>query len=364
MTTSSDIRRAAPASPGDAVSPGGATLTEDAITVLFSLWFIAGGATDVWAHTNRLAALQEEGFITPWHILAYSGFLATAGWTFWLAFRRRHLVARWWRDGWPAGYRAGAIGAVFVMAGGFVDGIWHTVFGIESDLNAKLSPSHNVILFGAMLLSTSPLRSWWQAGGGGRRAVVGVTSMAVLAATANHVFPVASALASTAPTMAYAHDRSGPTEIAAVAGLNSYLLTTATLLIPFLLAHRRRATPGAMTAVIAAATLFEMIRYEFPRSLVIAAVAAIAAAAVADLLLVRLDSVRGTDAPLRLPIAGGLIALLIWPAHLLGLQIAAGVHWPVELWTGAVTLTVAFGAVLGGLVARPASYANPRLDAG
>ena len=85
-----------------------------------------------------------------------------------------------------------------------------------------------------------------------------------------------------------------------------------------------------------------------------AAAAALVAAFGVDLLLLRLDRVRGTDAPLRLPIAAALVPLVVWPVHLIALGIAGTVRWPAELTGGAVVVCVGIAALLGGLAARPA----------
>src|SRR4051812_47509635 len=99
-------------------SAGITTPDEDLVTSVFACCVIIGATTDAWAHTNLLAQIQKEGFFTPWHALLYGGFAFSAYWTIALAYRRRKRVERWWLDGWPAGYRLGAVGVVtFFVAG-------------------------------------------------------------------------------------------------------------------------------------------------------------------------------------------------------------------------------------------------------
>jgi hypothetical protein len=43
------------------------------------------------------------------------------------------------------------------------------------------------------------------------------------------------------------------------------------------------------------------------------------------------------------------VPLLIWPTHLIGIQLSLGVAWSLELWSGVVVLSMLAGAVLGGL---------------
>src|SRR5262245_45528935 len=93
--------QAAPA--GNVTNP-----VEDAVTATLGVLLVGGSLTDAWAHTNIINEL--ESFFTPWHALLYGGFTATAAWTFWLAYRRKAEARRWWRDAWPVGYGAGAVG--------------------------------------------------------------------------------------------------------------------------------------------------------------------------------------------------------------------------------------------------------------
>src|SRR3982750_2639378 len=57
-----------------------ATATEDGGMALFGTLVIIGGAPDGWAHNKLLAQIQREGFITPWHGIAYTGFFLSAVW--------------------------------------------------------------------------------------------------------------------------------------------------------------------------------------------------------------------------------------------------------------------------------------------
>jgi hypothetical protein len=135
----------------------------------------------------------------------------------------------------------------------------------------------------------------------------------------------------------------------AAQGVQAYLLGTCIVLIPVLLMLRRRATPLVATGIAGVIGVFIMVEREFPMPLTGALIGMIAGAALADTIVYRLDMRRGLDAPMRLPIAGALIAGLIWAGHLIGLQAAAGIRWPVEIWAGVVVLTAVLGALLGTL---------------
>jgi hypothetical protein len=337
-----------------------ASRRDDTIGVLLGMALVGGVLADAWAHTNILKTL--EGFFTPWHGLLYGGFAATAAWTWWLAFRHRGEDARWWRTRWPAGYGLGAVGTLMFLGGGVGDMLWHEIFGIETGLKAGLSPSHLTIAAGGALLLTSQLRSWWASGEDAWRSVTGMLSAALGTMMAIVVIVGLTGIYTTAPTRALQPVPDTPVatspEAQAVLG---YFLATVLLLIPFLLIHRRSTAPGAATAITGVVGLFIMVQHEFPMPITAAIIGMIAGAAIVDALLWRLDVVRGPRAPLRLPIAGAAFAAGIWTGHLTGLQLAAGVHWPPELWAGTVVLSAVLGALLGVLAAgTPVPAPQPR----
>jgi hypothetical protein len=103
-----------------------------------------------------------------------------------------------------------------------------------------------------------------------------------------------------------------------------------------------------------------VVTFDLPRPQLAAAIGAVVGAFLADLAVVRLDAVRGADAPGRLPIAAAVATVLIWSGQLLGLHLNAGVLWPPELWAGTITLCAGLAALLGGLAARP--VADPVAD--
>jgi hypothetical protein len=329
---------------------------EDLVTVVLGAFFVGGALSDAWAHTNIIK--QLESFFTPWHALLYSGFAATAAWTFWLGFRRRHGVPRWWRDAWPAGYALGAFGGALFLAAGVGDMTWHQILGVENGLDAALSPTHLLLATGGTLLLTSPLRSWWASGSSREKAVSGVASLALGTTLAMVLVSFASALLSVAPTRVYDQIVNSPSHVDAAFGVSRYLVTTIVLGVPVLMVHRRRATFGTAMAVVGAVALFEMVMSEVPKTLTFAAIGAVIGAGVVDLILVRLDAIRGADAPLRLPIAGAVFATVVWSGHLIGMRLGDELRWQIELWTGGVVLCAVLGAVLGGLAAAPASRAT------
>lgn len=338
--------------PRSRVTPG-----EDLITTFLAACMVAGVLTDAWAHTNRFETI--ESFFTPWHGLLYTGFAAIAAWTVWLAYRNRATTPRWWRHGWPVGYALGAVGAAGFLVGGFLDMVWHSVFGVELSLDIAFSPSHLLLSFSAALLLTSPVRSWWASGEDGRRAVAGVLSLAFGTVFSGVLLTTFSAFTSMAPTRSYDHIQGSPSHMSAQLGMVDYLVTTVLLVLPFLLAYRRRPVPGIATAIVAVVGMFASIMYDLPGTRTWAAVGAIVGAVLADLALVRLDAVRGRDAVLRLPIAGALFPALVWTGHLVGMHLAGGVRWPAALVAGSVAFSGVIGLILGSLASPPRPVWHP-----
>lgn len=323
-----------------------ASQREDLIGVLFGLALVGGALADAWAHTNLSSTL--ESFFTPWHALLYTGFAGSAAWTWWLAFRHRSRDSRWWANAWPTGYKIGAIGSILFLIAGAGDMFWHQIFGVETSLRITMSPSHMTLAAGGALLLTSQMRSWWASGEGGLRSVTGVLS-ASLGTMLGILLVVSMTGANTiAPTIRYvAVTGGGAANSDAARGIQSYLIGTVVFLIPILLMLRRRATPLVATGVAGVVGTFIIAQREFPMPLSIAVIGMIIGAIIADTVVYRLDLRRGIDAPGRLPIAGAIIAGSMWAGHLIGLQLAAGIRWPVELWVGVVVLTSVLGALLG-----------------
>ena len=149
-----------PSAPDAAPTAPEASPRFDTLMVLLGLWFVVGMFVDAWAHHHTL----PETFWTPWHALLYSGFLALAV-ALLLGLQRGRRAGRTWREALPRGYLPGLAGAAVFALGGVGDAVWHTLFGIEANVDAIFSPSHLTLSIGAMLLLAGPLRSAWRRAG-------------------------------------------------------------------------------------------------------------------------------------------------------------------------------------------------------
>lgn len=148
-----DVKLTTPAVRG-AIIP--ATGREHLGTVLFGLWMTIGLFLDGYFHQNLDTA--GESFLTPWHAVVYSGFIASALWLAGMA-RRRGGVADWRFSSLPPGYRGAGVGLVLFALGAAGDSAWHTAFGVERGIDALLSPTHLLLFAGLFLILMSPVRA-------------------------------------------------------------------------------------------------------------------------------------------------------------------------------------------------------------
>src|SRR6266508_1813507 len=125
----------------------------DRVFVVLAGWLMTGVFLDAWAHISGL----PDSFWTPWHGVLYSGLLA-CGASLVLA-RMAERTAE--RPILGAGYELSLVGVAVAGFGGIADAIWHTLFGIEFDIEAAVSPSHLLVAGGIFLVVSGPARAAW-----------------------------------------------------------------------------------------------------------------------------------------------------------------------------------------------------------
>ncbi|MHB8510488.1 MAG: hypothetical protein ACYDGR_17915, partial [Candidatus Dormibacteria bacterium] len=132
----SELSTAAPpaaSSRRDRVGIGERSLRFDWLVAALSVWMLSGLYMDGWAHDHFGADLTT--FFTPWHGFLYAGFSLLAGYIC-LNFLIRVRQGCTWRDALPAGYLPSLVGVGLFAVGAVGDLIWHTLFGIEVDIEA------------------------------------------------------------------------------------------------------------------------------------------------------------------------------------------------------------------------------------
>jgi hypothetical protein len=322
-----------------------------------ALWLISGVFIDGWAHINL--ASTKETFFTPWHGVLYSGFAATAVWITLPAIRGRR---RGLRESIPYGYGLGVVGLGLFLFGGVGDAIWHAVLGVETGIDALLSPTHLLLLAGGLLMLTSPLRAAWvevDAPSPSLRELLPALLSLTLTTTISAFFlgyawdipdPVPSL-----PVPPAALDETAPGHFAAERavsyGIISRIVTTVLLLGPILYALRRWRLPfGTVTILFTTLTAF-MYLLLYERTPPLLALTPVAAGLVADLLLRWLD-VSATR-PTTVYAFGALVPIVVWSLNMAAIWATEGIRWTPELWSGTIVLTALTGVGLALLAVSP-----------
>ena len=304
---------------------GARSRRHEAATAVFATWMVIGLFLDGWSHGVN----KPESFFTPWHTLLYSGFVAAIAWFAW--------------DGWRQGAsgssdamaadRWSQVGLAMFVVGAVGDGIWHSIFGIEVDLEALLSPTHLLLFIGGFLMLSYSVRAaradrgevrpdwsaWWPQAVSVTlgTALVGFFTMYVSAFE-----PVGG------------YGQLG--EQGQVVGLASVLATNLLLVVPAVFVLRRWDPPtgtfllqfGAAALLLTGLNGFEAVVLVLP--------ALVGAAA--------LEVLRRRTPSLMAAAAGASFAL--WVSYFAVDQVAFGVAWTVELWAGAIVLAVASSALV------------------
>lgn len=311
---------------------------EDLVTVLAGAWLIVGLFLDGWAHNNS----KPESFFTPWHGVFYSGFLVTAAWIGWQV-RRRYAAGARGALAVPVGYGLGVAGLLVFAAGGIFDMVWHELFGVEVDIEALLSPSHLVLLAGALLVLTSPLRSAWS--DPSSRAPTFTAFAPVVLATTLVTALVAFFFMYLSP-FTDAPATTGDVEY----GVASILLTTLILMGPPLLLLLRWRVPGGTFTVLftVVAVCLNALESFFLGWTILAAVVAGVAADV----LVRWWR-PSPDRPWAYRGFAAAVPAVLWLAYFAVIDAEFGVAWSLELWGGVTTMAALAGCGLALLMTPP-----------
>jgi hypothetical protein len=297
---------------------------QETVTLLLSTWLIVGLFVDGWAHVN-LSDL--ETFFTPWHALFYSGFTACAAWIAWLVVRGQEQ-GRSLRDAIPAGYELAVLGLVVFAVGGAADFTWHTVFGVEADLDALFSPSHLALFMGIALIVSSPFRAAWGDPEETRPRLLTflppLLSLALLTSLVAFFLMEFSSFIDLSPTYS-------DNEQIWMGGIASALLTNLIIVVPALHLLRRWRLPfGSLTVLFTfVATIVNgLFAFEYAVLILPAFVGGLGA----DLLAARLRP--APDQPRSWRLFGFLLPLPLWAAYYLVLQLGWGLAWPIEITTG------------------------------
>ncbi len=116
---------------------------------------MSGVIQDGWAHSHGLV---DQSFLTPWHAILY-GTMGLNGIVLGTIAVRNVMRGYPARSALPFGYWTSLAGVILFTSGGAFDLWWHTRYGIETDINALISPSHLWLALGGALVFAGPIRS-------------------------------------------------------------------------------------------------------------------------------------------------------------------------------------------------------------
>ncbi len=329
-------------------SSAAASVRRDTLVALAGLWLLGGLYLDGWAHVHVPAL---ETFFSPWHAVLYGGFLLLAvsivtpallGW-------RQGLG---WRAATPVGYGLAMLGVALFGAGGLLDMGWHSLFGIESDTEALISPPHLLLATGAGLMVSTPLRSAWRRGDAPQHWATWLPpllSLVLLLALLGFFTSYAHPFAQTAAA------RSERYTVVDQA-MASVLLQAGVLSGAVLLLVRRwgsRWPLGSLTLALPLA--LAPLTLMFDRFLVTGPLPLIAVAGLAGLVgdaLLRLlrPSVERLGAA---RLFAALLPAILYALYLAAIAASAGLWWSAHLTFGAVTLAALAGWLVSYLVFAP-----------
>lgn len=327
------------------------------ITTGLAALLVGGVFVDGWAHVNRPGM---ETFFTPWHGLMYSALALLVGWLLRVAWKGGVREGRW-KD-LPSGYLGALLGAGLFMLGGVADLAWHEVFGIESGVDALVSPTHLLLGAGGLLLVSTVTRgeagtreqaAWSWPGRVSLSLTVALAVFFLLYASPFTSPPIAQVFEAV-PEGAPGHEAA---ELPVVAGLASYLVAAAVVSIPVQLMTSPigHVVRGGPTLVVVTVALLPAAVAGLPPVALGGALGAVAGALTFEVVWARLaPSVRATVGQWSTP---GLVAL-VGVGHLLGVALLDEVRWPPSMVGGMLALTTAASAAVALLAVRGTTNAE------
>ncbi len=323
-----------------------ATRGEEFVYMFFVTWTLIGLCLDGWAHRSQP---ELETFFTPWHAVFYTGFIGAAAWLAFIVIRRRPHTTDL-RSSIPDGYELAVVGLGVFALGGVGDAVWHTIFGVETSLDALLSPTHLVMLISMLGGATAPIRSAWRSSesplapaGLGQFLPVALSFTVVTTAVA-FFFLYANGFNNWPMQFSFVP---GGDEVSAALAILSTLASTVILLAPVMLMLRRWRPPiGTFTFMFAVLGIFMSGLDAFEHGWQI-----IAPAVGGAVLDVTVASARHRPGPITDPAgmratahrAGLLVPLAMWSVSTYTTHVNWTVAWPPELWVGNIVMAALAG---------------------
>jgi hypothetical protein len=327
-------------------------LAYDWLMAGLSTLFLGGLYLDGWAHNHGRV---DQSFFTPWHAFFYGGFALTA-----LVLLATGAIN--WRRGYtgqaalPAGYGLALLGAAIFAAGGVGDLIWHTLFGIEEDFEALVSPTHLLLGAGLALIVSAPLRAAWHRPGGRGWRLLGpaLLSLCLLTAAFTFFMMFSHPLMSIIGGADHSHFNR---EVGQMGGIVSLILTGGLLIGPLFVVMQRWHLPVGTLMLVWGANSVAMaiLDWGLPYHLTLTGTMVVAVV-ICDWLLQRAQGLLPARQGIR--VFAFVAPALLFGAYFFALLLTEGSRWSIHLIGGAVILPGVAGWLLS-YVAWPPTIPPP-----
>lgn len=328
----------------------------DWVMAILVVWLIGGIHVDGWAHQH---VPSLETFFTPWHALFYSAFGVIA------CFLTINLLVNHFKRGYawtkalPAGYELSFIGVVLFMFGGVGDMLWHTILGIEVNVEALLSPTHLLLAIGGFLIASGPFRAAWKRAGGSGFSLPQLLPMLLSITMTFSIFtfftqyghPFGTTFAAKALYPGTARTQ----ELYLGDAMLSYMLQSAILMGVTLLLMRRWSLPFGSLTVLYTINIF-LIAYmrdlHLTTGILPLVLVALATGLVADLMVQFFKPSPANRLAFR--VFAFAVPVVLYGLYFLALVVAGGgIWWTNPTWTGSIFLGAIAGLLTSYLVLPP-----------
>jgi hypothetical protein len=261
-----------------------------------------------------------------------------------------------WADAVPAGYELAVLGVLVFLAGGVGDLIWHELFGIESDVEALLSPTHLTLAVGMTLIIGAPFRAGWRRLSEQHGCAPGLMALLPALLSLSFVWSVLSFMTQFAHPLVdlwaaagYRPPGSrGVTFLRTALGIVSFLLQTSLMMGLVLCAVRRWLLPWGSLALMFGlnATLMSFMHDHYRLI-----PGAVGAGLLADLMVRALRP--SMQRPRSLRWFAFTVPVAYYALYYMALIVTPGLAWSVHIWTGSIVLSGIAGLLLSYVLIPP-----------
>ncbi len=251
-----------------------------------------------------------------------------------------------------AGYDLSVVGVAVAGIGGIADAVWHTLFGIEFDIEAAVSPSHLLVAGGIFLVVSGPARAAWAKRAFGLPAALSLLyGLSILAVILDYADPFTRVFGARpgAPTHALL-------QVEQSSALFAFLLYAVLVSGVIQLALARGPVAPAYIALVVGGNALVMVLVNSP--LLGAHAGAFVAVALVGGVLAGVAAAWLNPSPAR-PAAfrafAFLVPTLLYVVYAISVVIGPGTSWSPTFWSGLIVGGGLAGLLLSTLVlARPA----------